>query len=1360
MKIIPVIFLSILFFVSPWAPASNPFQTQEILLNGTWEYQRLPFKESFLPPISGTWLKTPVPGKYPDLYGPHDAIQASDRAEIIWYRTRFNISAPMTSKILKIRFEAVQYGGEVYVNGKMVGKHSLDCRMPEEFDITAVARIGENEMLVSARDWRMLLVDGRTSGDIGDLNFMKDTQQKYDANMPDTREDAEKKRSYQRDVYPPGSWSNFLGIREDVKLLAIPTVHIEDVWVVTSVKEKRIRIQVTVRNESKQSRTLKLSGDINDWTGQDKTLVVKQVPPCQIDVPAGTAKVETIESSWENPALWWPYDPHLYVLNSVIAGADGKILHQKETRFGFREIDRTGTSVKLNGRKIHLFGSHDLVHRMTYDAARECGKHLRAGNVNTARFWHGSATAGALDAFDENGILVINEFYGMGTPLQNEKFWNNAREGARRRIIRDRNHPSVIIWSSNNEYMAGAPHPHFDRGYNKRKLSELGDYIKQLDSTRLVVHEGNNTGEGDIIGNEDIICPHYAGETSSDAYLVPNYFDWLKQYMPTAKRPLFMGESVWPPVFGGMEYWLMFDVGEKAFSQHAGYASGVFDLGRANMTSFVAERYRYYDMLGFSFNQISAIGPPFEQKPEKRDYYKLWSTAVVEAYKPIRTFIREYDSRFFAGDTVERTVTLHNDSFQDKDLQARWSLEAGTKVLESGNRDMHILSGEFARWRLALHMPKVAARTEAVLKLSTYEGGKLLDERNHVVSIFPREVRVSTARVLKVYDPMGETEKLLSALNIGYTKIKNLVGLDPKEVLIIGAGCWNETIINHTNAIWTFVAQGGRIICFEQRDDLRGLPVELRLNPSHPSTINYRRSPSHPLLKDIQENDLKYWRGDNIAAARNFKIPSAGSFRVVADTASSVGLVRSPFLEIPHGRGLLIFSQFDIHSKFSTEPAARILVRNMIEYACGTLPSQAAAVAVFTSKHSLLNARLKKIGLVFEENPTLPSSRFNLIIIDSEFISEKGISSQIQEFARQGGTVIVHNLNPKSPALSILPFDVRLTPVTISHPWPLWIEPVVYKSNDDPLVWGLSNQSLFWGGSNRYQTDFEIGLKKNTVPGQSLVKPSFLMRVPFGKGQFILDQIKWDKQVEKKGNPTGTVNPVTLIPADIKDRQEEYLRQLLTNLGADLNPGPEKLITYQYAPVDLKAFCNMGFADDREDDRQGGWTDQGSEKDLRNIPTGRQTFSGVPFDIINPEGNKGKSCIVLAGGPKLWFPAEIKGIPVNRRADILCFLHTMAWTVQQGQAGYYLVHYADGSSEKINLIGGVTIQEWFLAYASDVQEPLSLAWRDAKRGVYLLRWRNPRPEKEIKTVDFVSNKLSIPILIGLTTGILEERKEK
>ena len=98
--------------------------------------------------------------------------------------------------------------------------------------------------------------------------------------------------------------------------------------------------------------------------------------------------------------------------------------------------------------------------------------------------------------------------------------------------------------------------------------------------------------------------------------------------------------------------------------------------------------------------------------------------------------------------------------------------------------------------------------------------------------------------------------------------------------------------------------------------------------------------------------------------------------------------------------------------------------------------------------------------------------------------------------------------------------------------------------------------------------------------------------------------------------------------------------------------------------VDLSKVCNMGFKDEVADDGKGGWTDQGSQNDLRIIPVGEQIFAGISFNIIDPDRNKGKSCIVLYGTYKPLFPKEAV-IPVDRKAEVIYFLHTAAWVLRQ-----------------------------------------------------------------------------------------------
>lgn len=97
--------------------------------------------------------------------------------------------------------------------------------------------------------------------------------------------------------------------------------------------------------------------------------------------------------------------------------------------------------------------------------------------------------------------------------------------------------------------------------------------------------------------------------------------------------------------------------------------------------------------------------------------------------------------------------------------------------------------------------------------------------------------------------------------------------------------------------------------------------------------------------------------------------------------------------------------------------------------------------------------------------------------------------------------------------------------------------------------------------------------------------------------------------------------------------------------------------------------------------------------DFREFPTGRRNFAGVPFEVIDPDRNGGKSCIVLAGAIK-YFPLESTDIPVGGKVKKLYFLHAAAWGGQAGKQFEYRVAYEDGSTASIPIEGGKECADW------------------------------------------------------------------
>lgn len=185
--------------------------------------------------------------------------------------------------------------------------------------------------------------------------------------------------------------------------------------------------------------------------------------------------------------------------------------------------------------------------------------------------------------------------------------------------------------------------------------------------------------------------------------------------------------------------------------------------------------------------------------------------------------------------------------------------------------------------------------------------------------------------------------------------------------------------------------------------------------------------------------------------------------------------------------------------------------------------------------------------------------------------------------------------------------------------------------------------------------------------------------------------------------------------------------------------------------IDISSQANMAFQDDVPNDQKGGWTDQGSN-DLRFFPVGIQTFSGVPFKIIDPEENSGRSCIILKGSPRPYFPEKVKNIQVNEKVKYLYFLHTVAWG-DKGELFKYRVFYDDGSIEEIPINYKSEVRGWWGGVAATRAKIAWLGKNAAtnKIAVYCYRWSNPRPEVTITRLDIISNNTrAVPAIIAIT----------
>lgn len=193
--------------------------------------------------------------------------------------------------------------------------------------------------------------------------------------------------------------------------------------------------------------------------------------------------------------------------------------------------------------------------------------------------------------------------------------------------------------------------------------------------------------------------------------------------------------------------------------------------------------------------------------------------------------------------------------------------------------------------------------------------------------------------------------------------------------------------------------------------------------------------------------------------------------------------------------------------------------------------------------------------------------------------------------------------------------------------------------------------------------------------------------------------------------------------------------------------------------LDLRSAMNMGFRDEQPNDRKGGWTDQGRSNDLSAMTPGEKICASVPFLVVDPETNRGKSCIVLRGADRLYFPVRAEKVfdaPVN--GSYLYVLHALAWP-ERGRIGEIRCSFADGSEQTIPVIGGEDVGNFWKPY------PLprgSVGWHGQNDfsavGLYVTRFRLER--SGLKKIVFESAGKSVWMIVGASLSDFEIRPKQ
>ncbi|MEI7828978.1 MAG: glycoside hydrolase family 2 TIM barrel-domain containing protein [Prolixibacteraceae bacterium] len=511
-----------------------------------------------------------------------------------WYRKDFVVPEKHKCQRVIIRFDGIYSNAEVWINGISVGKQPYGYST-FEFDISNKIKFDENN-LVAVK----VMNEGENSRWYTGSGIY---------------------RHVWMDVVDPvriGKWGTFI---------TTPEVKRE---------QAKVNIQTKLVNDLDHEVSVKLTTIIKNTTGEEvgRKEVIQQIEKGE-EAEINTAILV------KNPELWSVETPVLYMAVSEVYQND-QLIDRVENKFGIRTISfDAANGFRLNGKSMKLKGGcvhHDNgpLGAAAYNRAEERRVELlKESGFNAIRCAHNPPSPAFLDACDRLGMLVINEAFDMWETSKNPfdynlffKEWWKIDLGSM--VFRDRNHPSIIMWSIGNEI------PNMDKPSVVNTAKMMANYLRSLDSTRPVTAAVNQMKEDkdSFISNLDVAGYNYAFErykadhdrdpkrlmaaTESSPFLAFDY------WMGVLDHPWVIGDFVWTAFdyigeasIGWRGYW----PDEQIYPWTLAYCGDIDICGWKRPQSF------YRDVL-WQPNQLSlfvkALIPTFPLNP-KKEAWSLWN---------------------------------------------------------------------------------------------------------------------------------------------------------------------------------------------------------------------------------------------------------------------------------------------------------------------------------------------------------------------------------------------------------------------------------------------------------------------------------------------------------------------------------------------------------------------------------------------------------------------------------------------------------------------------------------------------------------------------------------------------------------
>ena len=511
-----------------------------------------------------------------------------------WYRKTFTLSSAQKNKKLIVLFDGVYMNADVWLNGEHLGNHPYGYTS-FYYDITAKLKWKEKNILaVRVKN------EGATS-----------------------------------------RWYSGSGIYRHVWLKSFEPVHVAQwgTYITTpevSASSAKINIKTKVLNETNASSTITLINKIVNAAGNEVARATSKQ-----DIESNNNYEFNNDAIIKSPALWSGQNPNLYKAVTEVY-VDGKLSDHSETTFGIRKISFDAKNgFLLNDKPMKLQGAcyhndNGPLGSKSFDRAEERRVALlKASGFNAIRCSHNPPPPSFLNACDKLGMLVIDEAFDCWNNGKNdndyhlyfEKWWQRDIQSM---VFRDRNHPSIIMWSIGNEL----PYMGTRRVDDTAKI--LADYVRSIEPTRPVTAAVNSVSEkmDNFFSALDVCGYNYAKDNyvkdhermpqrimfATESYPLTAFDYW----MSVIDHPWVIGDFVWT----GFDYIGESSIGWRGYPQEKNfYPWNLAYCGDIDICGWKRPQSFYRDAL-WKKNQLSIfVKPPHPSFPPntKKEDWSIWN---------------------------------------------------------------------------------------------------------------------------------------------------------------------------------------------------------------------------------------------------------------------------------------------------------------------------------------------------------------------------------------------------------------------------------------------------------------------------------------------------------------------------------------------------------------------------------------------------------------------------------------------------------------------------------------------------------------------------------------------------------------